>query len=335
VKVAAITGKRKAEIVDRPNPRIKKDFVRVKILVAPMCTEYHLYEQGRATDVLGHEAAGEVVETAQPGKVEIGQRVIVMPQYPCGECELCLQGYYIHCQHNRDPLAECGSQTGSATFAQYCIKQDWLLIPIPDHMSYEHGSMLCCGLGPTFGAMQKLQVDAFDTVLINGLGPVGQGGIINAVFRGARAIGVDMNAYRRDLALKLGAEAVIDPRDSDALDQVKSLTSGQGADKAVECTAVPEGKRFVLEAIKVLGKAAFVGWTGSLEWECMVPKGITLFGNWHWNLGDADRFLQVVGGSGELLDTVITHRFPMSRIQEAWELQLAGECGKILLYPWE
>ena len=334
MKVAAITGRRKAELVDRPDPCVKGQYVLVKILTAPMCTEYHAYAQGRISDALGHEAVGEVAEIAQPGKVDVGQRVVVMPQYPCGQCELCRQGYYIHCQHNRDPLADCGSSSGQATYAQYCIKQDWLLIPLPDGMSCEHGSMLCCGLGPTFGAMQKLQVDAFDTVLINGLGPVGLGGVINAVFRGARTIGVDMNDYRRDLALELGAEAVIDPRDGDALDQVKNLTSGLGVDKAVECSAVPEGKRFVLDAAKVLGKVAFVGW-GGLEWEGMVPKGITLVGNWHWNLGDTDRFLQVIGGSGKLIDTLITHRFPLSRVREAWEIQLTGACGKILLYPWE
>src|SRR3972149_3597995 len=67
------------------------------------------------------------------------------PQYPCGKCSLCLAGEYIHCQHCVDPLALCGSTTGTATYAQYCIKQDWLLIPIPAGMSYDDASMACCG----------------------------------------------------------------------------------------------------------------------------------------------------------------------------------------------
>ena len=94
--------------------------------------------------------------------------------------------------------------------AQYLLKQDWMLLPIPDDMSYEHAAMACCGLGPTFGAFQTMGVDRYDTVLITGLGPVGLGGVINAVYRGARVIGVDANRYRAKLALELGASAVID-----------------------------------------------------------------------------------------------------------------------------
>jgi D-arabinose 1-dehydrogenase-like Zn-dependent alcohol dehydrogenase len=72
-----------------------------------------------------------------------------------------------HCEHNLDPLAICGSQTGTATYAQYCIKQDWLLIPIPDDLSYEHAAMACCGLGSSFGAMQRMQVNAFSMTGVN------------------------------------------------------------------------------------------------------------------------------------------------------------------------
>ena len=46
------------------------------------------------------------------------------------------------------------------TYAEHLLKQDWLLIPIPDNMSYNHAAMACCGLGPTFGAMQLMDVDA-------------------------------------------------------------------------------------------------------------------------------------------------------------------------------
>ncbi|HMN60123.1 MAG TPA: hypothetical protein PJ988_07150, partial [Anaerolinea sp.] len=101
--------------------------------------------------------------------------------------------------------------TGTAAYAQYLIKPDWLLLPIPEDISTEHAAMACCGLGPTFGAMQRLAVEAFDTLLICGLGPVGLGGVINAVRRGARVIGVESNPYRAQLALQLGAEIVLDP----------------------------------------------------------------------------------------------------------------------------
>jgi len=67
----------------------------------------------------------------------------------------------------------------------------------------------------------------------------------------------------------------------------------------------------------------------------MIRKGLTLRGAWHWNLTDAPRMMKMIADVGELLDKQITHTFPMARVQEAFELQLRGECGKIILHPWE
>ena len=94
MKVVAITGKLQAACVEKPMPKIRQDFVLVKIEIAPMCTEYKAYKEGWISDTLGHEAAGVVVEVAQPGKVKVGDRVVVMPQYPCGKCSLCMRGDY-------------------------------------------------------------------------------------------------------------------------------------------------------------------------------------------------------------------------------------------------
>ena len=225
MQVVAISGPRQCALVERPDPKIAEDFVIVKIHSAPMCTEYKAYKDGQPTDRIGHEAAGEVVAVAQPGRVKVGDRVAVMPQYPCGKCSLCYAGDYIHCENTINPLALCDSETGTATYAQYCIKQDGLLLPIPDGVSYDHGAMACCGLGPSFGAMQYMQVDGFDTVLVVGLGPVGLGGVINGVYRGARVIGVDPNPHRARLALELGAAAVVNPEDPDCRE------ADQGADR--------------------------------------------------------------------------------------------------------
>jgi L-iditol 2-dehydrogenase len=335
MKVVEITGKQQATLVDKVMPKISQDFALVKIEIAPMCTEYKAYHAGWISDTLGHEAAGVVVDVAQPGKVKVGDRVVVMPQYPCGKCPLCLAGDYIYCEHSLDPLATCGSQTGTATYAQYMIKQDWLLLTIPDHISTEHAAMACCGLGPTFGAMQRMNVNAFDTLLVLGLGPVGLGAVINGVYRGAKVIGVESQPYRAKLALDLGAMTVLDPRDPDVLTQIKGLTSGCGVDKALDCTAVPEAQKFAIDATRRRGQVAFVGWGGHLELSNMVPQGLTMHGVWHWNLQDMHSFMKMIGDVGDLIDRQITHTFPLSRVQEAWELQLTGNCGKVLLRPWE
>ncbi len=336
MKNVRITGPRRCEVVDVADPHASGDYAVVRILAAPMCTEYKAYRDGKPAEMLGHEAAGEVVEVAQPGRVRVGDRVVVMPQYPCGRCPLCLAGDCIHCERNVDPLAATGNTTGRATYAELMIKPDWLLLPIPDGVSIEHGAMACCGLGPTFGAMQRMRVDRFDTVLITGLGPVGLGGVINAAWRGARVIGVDSNPYRAALARELGAQAVLDPADPAVTERVRELTAGVGVDKAIDCSGVPAAQRLAIDAVRRRGEVAFVGEGGDLTVRVsadLIRKGIALRGAWHYRLGDFPALMKVIEGSAAKLDLLITHAFPLTEVKEAWELQLTGRCGKVILRP--
>lgn len=335
MKQVIINGKRCCAVVEKPEPRVRGEFAKVKILAAPMCTEYKSYLAGDCGDCLGHEAAGEIAERGDQCTLEVGRRVVVMPCYPCGECELCQAGDYIHCEHGIDPLKTCGSETGVATYAQYCIKQDWLLLPIPDDISIDRASMACCGLGPSFGAVRNLKLEGGETVLITGMGPVGLGAVINATYRNAKVIAVESSKYRAQKAMDLGAWKVVDPADPDALEMVKSLTRGRGVDKAIECCAVPSAQRFAVAATRRKGHVCFVGWGGHLELDNMAPAGLTLQGCWHWNLRDAPEMFRTIRDNAAKLDQLITHRFGMSRVADAFEQQASGECGKVLLMPWE
>ncbi|MFH1572064.1 MAG: zinc-binding dehydrogenase [Gemmatimonadota bacterium] len=337
MKIAAMLGEGRAGLVERPRPKGGGPFAVVEVRTVPMCTEYKAFRDGHRGEGFGHEAAGEVVEAPGSGRVRPGDRVVVMPISPCGRCALCLQGEYIHCQNLVDPLAATGSETGTATYAQYLLKQDWLLVPIPAGMSYEHAAMACCGLGPTFGAMQRLQVGAFDTVLITGMGPVGLGGVINATCRGARVIAVEGHPYRARLAADLGAEVVLDPADPAILEAILELTEGRGVDRAVDCSGAAPAHRLMVDALRRRGAGAFVGEGGEFPLAAsrdMIRKGLALHGVWHYNLGDTPAILEVIAAATAQLDRLITHRFPMSRVQEAWELQVTGACGKVMLDPW-
>lgn len=172
MKQAIIESERSGTVVDVPDLAPKDNWVVVKIHSAPMCTEYKAFEAGRPSVSLGHEAAGEVVAVAQPGRVMVGDRVAVMPRYPCGRCSLCVSGEYIHCEDGVDFVEFTGSPEGRGTYAQYILKPDWILPKLPDDVSYDHGALACCGLGPTFGAFQRMHLEAYDTVLITGLGPL-------------------------------------------------------------------------------------------------------------------------------------------------------------------
>ena len=97
MKVAAMFGEGKGGVVDKPDPKAAGDVVVVKIHAVPMCTEYKGFKGGGTGEHFGHEAAGEVVEVAQPGRVKVGDRVVVQPQNACGKCNMCVIGEHIHC----------------------------------------------------------------------------------------------------------------------------------------------------------------------------------------------------------------------------------------------
>lgn len=338
MKRAVITGERQATLVDAAMPEPRHNWVVVKIHAAPMCAEYKQFLKGDPVAYLGHEAAGEVVAVDRPGLVQVGDRVVAMPATGCGVCALCRAGDYIHCEHAgaiaRDYLA---GKEGSATYAQYLLKQDWLLPKIPEGVSYQHAALACCGIGPSFGAMAAMGVDAFTTILITGLGPVGLGAVVNARFRGARVIAVEAVPYRVERARQMGVEHVIDPGDEEALAQVFALTGGRGVDCALDCSGNVRAERFCIDATRRKGKIAFVG-------EChddlairispdLIRKGLTLIGSWHYNLNDFPKVMQVIQAS-PLIDLLISHTLPLSQIQQAFECSAAHDSAKIILDPW-
>ena len=281
---------------------------------------------------------GEVAEVAQPCKVKPGDRVVVQPQYPCGECALCIAGDYIHCQDCRNFADFTGSREGSATYAQYLLKPSWLLSPIPDGMPYEKAGLAICGLGPSMGAFDAMAVSAFDTVLVTGLGPVGLGGVVNARFRRARVIGVDSVGYRVDKAMAMGAAAVFDPADEDIVKRIQALTDGRGVDCALDCSGTVAAERLCLDATRRKGKVAFVGECGDdltiRVSPDLIRTGITIIGSWHYNLNLYPRIVKVIQES-PILDLLISHVMPMSRIQDAFELCASHETAKVILKPWE
>jgi L-iditol 2-dehydrogenase len=339
MKKAVIYGERKAGLVEVPDPQPKEDWAVVKIHATPMCTEYKSWVAGHKAEYLGHEAVGEVVAVAQPCHVEVGDRVVVMPQYPCARCALCVAGDYIHCQDNYDFEAFMGTREGSATYAQYVVKPSWLLPRIPDGVSYEHASLALCGLGPSFGAFEAIGLSAFDTVLITGLGPVGLGAVVNARFRGARVIAVESAPWRAERARQMDAVAVIDPRSEDPLAQIRTLTrDGRGVDCALDCSGNVQAERLCIDATRRKGRVAFVG-------EChdeltlrvspdTIRKGLTVIGSWHYNLKYFPRIMQVIRGS-LIIDLLISHVMPMREFEKAFALQEKGQCAKVVLKPWE
>ncbi len=251
---------------------------------------------------------------------------------------MCVEGDYIHCEHLVDPLDVCSCNSGVATYSQYVLKQDWLLIPIPDQMSYDHASMACCGLGASFGGIQTMDTGPGETVLITGLGPVGLGAIINCVDRGSRVLGIARNRYRAELARQLGAEEVLDPDDPSCVDMIRDLTNGKGADKSVDCSGGEEYQKICIAGTRRKGQVALVGESENLTVKVsddLIRNGLTLHGAWHWNLKDAAVLLETIRRSANLIDKLITHSYTLAQVENAFKLQMTGRCGKVLLHPQE
>ena len=335
MKRAAITGVRQAVLLDTPIPEPKEDWVLVKVHAVPLCTEYKNWLTGN--EYGGHEAAGEVVKVAQPGKVKVGDRVVVMPGWPCGKCALCFAGEYIHCQNWYDHHEFSGLAHGGDTHVQYLLKQDWLLVPIPDGLSYELASLACCGVGPTFGAMENMNVGATDTVLITGGGPVGLGGVVNAKYRNAKAILVEPLPYRQQKAKELGADLVLDPSDPELRTKIMQFTDGRGVDAALETAGLVQAQRLCIDVTRRRGKISLIG-------ECsedltvkasadFIRKGISLMGQWHYNRNGAFKIMKMLADA-PVAEKLITHVLPMSKFQDAMEICADHHCGKIILQPW-
>jgi propanol-preferring alcohol dehydrogenase len=81
---------------------------------------------------------------------------------------------------------------------------------------------------------------------------------------------------------------------------------------------------------------AFVGESKALEImvsDDLIRKGLTVFGSWHWNLNDTKKIMDTIAGNKSLIANLVTHKFPLSEAEDAFKLQISGNCGKVLLHP--
>jgi len=149
------------ELVDVPDPQPKEDWAVVKLHASVIFTEYKTYLVGNNLPTMGHEVAGEVVAVAQSGPVKIGDRVVSLPQFPCGKCALCMAGNYIYC----DFEVVVGYDNGSGGFAHYALKPAWLQPLIPEGVSYTRATMAIDDFGASSGAFKAIHIGALDCEL--------------------------------------------------------------------------------------------------------------------------------------------------------------------------
>ena len=256
MKDVVFLGERKTELREFPDPSPGPRDVILQIKASGMCgTDLKAYREKFIPGVVrggikrsdepviaGHEPCGVVVEVGaevSEREARIGQRVMDHHYQGCGVCRHCQSGWTQMCF---DGAVVFGSVDHGA-HAEYMRVPASTLVPLPDELSFKTGAAIACGTGTAFGALQRLNLKGDDTLAIFGQGPVGLSATQLAVAMGARVIALDISAERRELGKQLGAHVTLDPAAVDAVDAIRELTHGEGADKTLDTSSAAQGTR--------------------------------------------------------------------------------------------
>jgi len=205
----------------------------------------------------GHEFFGYVDEigegAAEHFGVKVGDRVIAEQIVPCDQCRYCRSGKYWMCEvHNIFGFQRQVADGGMSEFMR--IPSTARLHKIPESLSLEEAAIiepLSCAIH----AVNRGDIQLDDVVVIAGAGPIGLMMVQVAHLKTPKKlIVIDMVPERRALALKYGADVVIDPKAEDAAAIVRSLTDGYGCDVYIEATGSPAGATQGLDLIRKLGR---------------------------------------------------------------------------------
>lgn len=251
---------------DVPLPVPGPKDVLIKVDVVGICgSDVHYYQHGRIGDfvvegdfILGHECAGEVVETGSKVKsLSVGDRVALEPGKTCGKCKFCKQGKYNLC-----PDVEFfATPPYHGVFTNYVTHPEDMCFKLPDNVSNTEGALvepLAVGLH----ASEIGEVKLGDTVVIFGAGCIGLVTLLASKARGAsRTIVVDVLENRLRTAVKLGATAVINAKQTDVIGRIDELTDGQGADVVIETAGAEITVKQTADVVARGGTVVLVGMT--------------------------------------------------------------------------
>ncbi|BBY84032.1 zinc-dependent alcohol dehydrogenase family protein [Mycolicibacterium pulveris] len=313
-----------------PDPGIKHpaDAI-VRVEAVTICgTDLHILkgdvpevEPGR---VLGHEAVGTVTEVgAAVQNLSAGDRVLISCISACGTCRYCRQSHYGQC------LGGGGWILGHLVDG---TQAEYVRVPFADNSTHkvpagvsDEQMILLADILPTAYEVGVLAgvVQPGDVVAIVGAGPIGLASVLTAkLYSPSHIVVIDVADARLDAARKLGADIVVNSRTQSALEVIDDLTSGLGADVAMEAVGIPETFEESVRLVRPCGHVANIGVHGApatLHLEQIWIKNLTI------TTGLVDthttpRLIELV--ANRQLDTaaMITHRFAMAEFETAYEV---------------
>jgi 2-desacetyl-2-hydroxyethyl bacteriochlorophyllide A dehydrogenase len=335
MRAAIFRGPGDVHIERVPRPHAGPGEAVVRVTLTTICgTDVHILKGEYPVKpglVVGHEPVGVIDELgAGVTGYEVGDRVLVGAITPCGQCHACLSGKLSQCGHGTGYEAIGGWRFGNTIDG---AQAEYILVPyaqanlakIPESLTDEQVVLLADIASTGFSGAESGKVRIGDTVVVFAQGPIGLCASAGAKLMGAaRVIGVDGDANRAAMALRMGADVVLDPATTDVVAEVKRLTDGAGADVAIEALGQQETFESALRCVRPGGTVSSLGvYSGKLQ----LPYEAFAAG-----LGDhtivttlcpggkerMSRLMRVVE-SGRFDPTpLITHRFSLDDIGEAY-----------------
>jgi L-iditol 2-dehydrogenase len=322
VKAVRLTATKQVEPVEMPVPEPGPGEVVIAVEQRGICgSDIHAYH-GRhpfvhPPVVLGHEFAGRIawVGPGVEGFSE-GQRVTVEPSLVCGECYNCKTGRYNIC----DNLRVIGCQTDGG-FADYVAVPAAKTIPIPENMTMAQGAMV----EPLAVAYHALRIAEFEPgmrVAILGAGTIGLVTLLALREQGAdRIVVTDVVDQKLEMASDLGADLVLRGDAEDAVEKARAFL-GRRADVVFDCVT---NKASIAQAIALAEKGGRVIVEGVPAGEVLVPlhlvqdREIELRGTLMYLREDYEAAIDAISGGRADVDALITDRFPLDRVADAFE----------------
>ena len=341
MRAVILAGPGEVRVENVPDPRLlDEDDAIVEVRRTAICGSdlpaFHGMSPGwEEGTILGHEFVGVVTEVG-PGvsRIRPGQRVVCTSTISDGTCPQCRAGRATQCQ-GKLLFGHSGLfprlDGGQAELVRV-PRADYCLLPLPEEVSDEAGVFLGDILPTAYGAVLRSDVRVGDTVVVVGCGPVGLMAVLCARGVAGRLIAVDAIPARRELAARLGAEAV---EPEAAAEAVAAATGGIGADVVIEAAGSPVALDTAVRLARGRGTVSVVGMHFErdypLDHGLLFEHELTL----RFTLGDPaayrERLLAIVA-AGRLDPTeTITHRLPLASAPEAYRLFDAREATKVML----
>ncbi len=242
-----------------PEPDCDEVLIRVK--AAGICSSDLHYQDGRSSVsklplTLGHEVAGEIV--ALGGKVEdlkTGDRVCLFYLITCGKCEMCSTDRDNYCSQ-----AKMLGKNIDGGFAEYLVVPSRNAFPFPKSIPFTQAALMTDAVGTPFHALRRAALKIGESALIVGIGGLGLHAIQIARLMGAgHVVAMDVSDEKLELALKVGATAVINPQKDNIQEKISEITKGRGIDVAVELIGLTKTIKQAIASTGPGGRTIVVG----------------------------------------------------------------------------